>query len=334
MARVSAWLDAHIPGAVAPYDFRLIAGGRSNLTYAVTDGAGHRYVVRRPPTGHVLATAHDVAREYRLISAVGSAGVPVPAALGLCTDTTVTGAEFYVMAFVDGVVLDSAARGAELPMDVRGAAGCDLIDVLAQLHAVDIDAVGLGDLAKRDGYVARQLKRWTAQWEQTKTHDMPVVDAVAAHLAGHIPEQRDVAIVHGDYRFGNCLTDPATGEIRAILDWELCTLGDPLADLGYLGVYWRDDGSASLAANDPTAAGGFGTYDEMVDRYHQRTGRDTSNIDYYVAFSNWRLAVISQGVYARFLHGAMGDQQIDLDTARHTVQLLAERAADGLRLAR
>lgn len=329
---VSAWLDQHIPGAEGPYQFEVIAGGRSNLTYRVRGANGERYVLRRPPTGRVLATAHDVAREFRLITAVGSAGLPVPPALGVCTDPSVNGADFYVMGFVDGVVLDSVARGAELPPDVRLAAAENLVDVLADLHAVDIDAVGLGDLARRDGYVARQVKRWTAQWAATKTDELPVVDQIAERLAAETPTQQGCSIVHGDYRFGNCLTDPATGEIRAVLDWELCTLGDPLADLGYLGVYWNDGGSATLAANDPSGAGGFGSYDDVVARYAVRSGRDVSQIGYYVAFSNWRLAVISQGVYARFLNGAMGDQTIDLASARDTVSLLVDRAANALGL--
>jgi aminoglycoside phosphotransferase (APT) family kinase protein len=330
--RVGSWLDRHIAGARGPYQYTVIAGGRSNLTYAVDDAAGTRYVLRRPPTGHVLATAHDMGREYRLIAAVGATGVPVPRALGLCEDHTVNGAPFYVMSFVDGVVLDSVERGGQLAMGVRAAAGRDLIDVLAALHDVDIDAVGLGDLAKREDYVGRQLRRWTAQWEQTRTDDLEVIERVGAHLRANIPVQQGATIVHGDYRFGNCLTDPVTGRINAILDWELCTLGDPLADLGYLGVYWQDSGSATLAANDANGAGGFGDYRELVERYAGRTGRDVSGLDYYVAFSCWRLAVISQGVYARFLHGAMGDQAIDLDNARRTVELLAERAAETLHI--
>ncbi len=326
-ARVGAWLDQHLAGCRGPYTFRLIAGGRSNLTYTVDDAAGRRVVLRRPPLGHVLATAHDVAREHRLISAVGPTGVPVPEALGVCTDPAVNDAPFYVMSFVDGVVLDSTERAQLMSAEARADAGRDLIDVLAALHAVDVDAVGLGDLAKRDGYVARQVRRWTAQWESSKTEELDVVERVAAHLAANIPEQQGSTIVHGDYRFGNCITDPVAGRIRAILDWELCTLGDPLADLGYLGVYWNDGGDAVLVSSDPTGAGGFGDYGELVERYATRTGRDVSNLNYYVAFSCWRLAVISQGVYARFLHGAMGDQQIDLENARRSVVYLAERAA-------
>jgi aminoglycoside phosphotransferase (APT) family kinase protein len=329
--KVSAWLAANISGAEPPFEFELIAGGRSNLTFRVTDANGVRRVLRRPPLGHVLATAHDMAREHRIIAAVGTTQVPVAPALGLCEDPEVNGAPFYVMGFVDGVVLDSADKAALLPPELRPAAAHHLIDVLADLHAVDVDAVGLGDLARREGYIERQLRRWTTQWEHSKTRDLPAIDEVAERLARHVPPQQGVVIAHGDYRFGNCLTDVSVGRIAAVLDWELCTLGDPLADVGYLGVYW-DDGLAQtvVRSNDPTPAGGFPPYRELIERYATRTGRDLSGIDYYVAFSCWRLAVISEGVYARYLHGAMGDQGLDLAPMKAGTELLAERALDAV----
>jgi len=330
--KVSAWLVDNIDGARAPFSFDLIAGGRSNLTYRVTDAEGTRFVLRRPPLGHVLATAHDMAREFRIIAAVGSTKVPVPRALGLCTDESVNGANFYVMGFVDGVVLDSADKAAALPTDLRPAAAHHLIDVLAELHAVDVDAVGLGDLARRDGYIERQLKRWSTQWENSKTRDLPEIDEVVRRLSSHVPRQQGVVIAHGDFRFGNCLTDVSSGRIAAVLDWELCTLGDPLADLGYLGVYWSDGPSNALRANDPTPAGGFPPYRDLVDRYANNTGRDVSGVDYYVAFSCWRLAVISEGVYARYLHGAMGKQEgIDLSTMKLGTEGLVQRALEAAR---
>ena len=305
--RVSAWLSAHVAGAVEPFRFDLIVGGRSNLTFRVTGADGARFVLRRPPTGHVLATAHDMEREHRIVTAVGRTGVPVPRTLGLCTDESVNDAPFYVMEFVDGVVLDSPEAAAALPVELRGPASDHLVDVLADLHDADVDAIGLGDLARREGYIERQIKRWSTQWANSKTREIPAIDQVATHLAANVPEQQGVAIAHGDYRFGNCLTDIDQGRITAVLDWELCTLGDPLADLGYLGVYWVGaDGEGRH--NDPTSAPGFPSYADVVERYAARTGRDVSRIDYYVAFSSWRLAVISEGVYARYLHGAMGDQ--------------------------
>jgi aminoglycoside phosphotransferase (APT) family kinase protein len=310
LTRVGPWLADHVDGAVGPFEATLIGGGRSNLTFTVTGADGQRFVLRRPPLGHVLATAHDMGREFRIISAVGTTDVPVPPALGLCTDMDVNGAPFYVMGHVEGVVLDGPDKAALLDPATRGKASADLIDVLADLHDVDVDSVGLGDLARRGGYIERQLKRWTTQWANSKTRELPAIDEVAARLAARVPPEHEVVIAHGDYRFGNCLTDAATGRIAAVLDWELCTLGDPLADVGYLAVYWTDPGTPGRRHNDPSGTPGFPTYAELLERYAARTGRDVSAIDFYVAFASWRLAVISEGVYARYLHGAMGDQGI------------------------
>jgi len=330
---VTTWLNTHVDGLEGPYDFSLIEGGRSNLTYMVTDRNGRRFVLRRPPLGRVLATAHDMGREHKIISAVGTTNVPVPQTLGLCSDEAVNQAPFYVMDFVDGVVLDSPEKGAELSVDQREAVAFNLIDVMADLHAVDVDAVGLGDLARREGYVERQVKRWTRQWADSRTRDLAAIDEVAELLAASIPEQQSVAIAHGDYRLGNCLTDLENNRIAAVLDWELCTLGDPLADLGYLGVYWADPEGNGQRSNDPTGAGQFPPYEQLVERYAARTGRDVSNIPYYVAFSAFRLAVISEGVYARYLHGAMGDD-VDpeiLNGFRDAVEELAVGALTTLR---
>jgi aminoglycoside phosphotransferase (APT) family kinase protein len=213
--KVSAWLVENIDGSRAPFTYDLIAGGRSNLTFRVTDANGTRYVLRRPPLGHVLATAHDMAREYKIIAAVGRTNVPVPPALGVCTDDSVNGAPFYVMGFVDGVVLDSADKAALLDPSLRETASHHLIDVMADLHAVDVDAVGLGDLARRDGYIERQLKRWKSQWENSKTRELSAIDEVARRLSERLPVQQGTVIAHGDYRFGNCLTDVKSGRIAA-----------------------------------------------------------------------------------------------------------------------
>ena len=331
VVKVSAWLEANIEGVQGPFSVDLIAGGRSNLTFRVVDLNGRELVVRRPPTGHVLATAHDMAREYRIMSAIGRTDVPVPPTYGLCTDLEVNDAPFYVMGFSQGVVLDSADRAVALPMDLRVPASEHLVDVLADLHAVDIDAVGLGDLAKRDGFIERQVRRWTMQWENSKSRDLPAIDEVARRLGERMPAQVGVSVVHGDYRFGNCVTDVVNGRIAAVLDWELCTLGDPLADVGYLGVYWSDGGDGALRANDPTPAGGFLAYADVLERYATRTGRDLGDIGYYVAFSCWRLAIISEGVYARYRAGAMGDQAIDTSPMTSAVEGLADRALEAMR---
>jgi aminoglycoside phosphotransferase (APT) family kinase protein len=329
--RVGQWLDTHIDGARGPYTYSLIAGGRSNITFHVTDSSGMQMVLRRPPLGHVLATAHDMEREHRIISAVGTTNVPVPKTLGVCRDAEVNGAPFYVMAFVPGVVLDSPEKGHQLPESLRTAAAEDLIDVLADLHAVDIDAIGLGDLAKREGYVERQVKRWSTQWANSKTRELPAIEEVAELLAANIPQQHGVSIAHGDYRFGNVLTNVETGRVAAVLDWELCTLGDPLADLGYVGIYWTDPGKPITRTNDPSGLPGFCTFDHLVERYARKTGRDVSNIGYYKAFASFRLAVISEGVYARYLHGAMGDQNVDLEPLKVGTENLAEAALNALK---
>jgi aminoglycoside phosphotransferase (APT) family kinase protein len=274
----------------------------------------------------VLATAHDMAREHRIISAVRPFGIPVAETLGLCTDDEVSGAPFYVMAFVEGVVLDSADKASQLDPEARMAAGRHLIDVLADLHSLDVDEVGLGDLAKREGYIERQLKRWSQQWDASKTRELPAIDEVEAALRSRVPVQQGVSIVHGDYRFGNCMVDPRAARIAGVLDWELCTLGDPLADVGYLGVYWSDPGRPTGRANDPTSAGGFPAYSDLLDRYAERTGKDLSAIEYYRAFSSWRLAVISEGVYARYLHGVMADTKADVNSFKLGVEQLAESA--------
>ncbi|MHB1130314.1 MAG: phosphotransferase family protein [Ilumatobacteraceae bacterium] len=329
--RVSRWLSDNIDGLDPPFVFHPIEGGRSNLTYRVVDGAGYTVVLRRPPLGHVLATAHDMAREYKIIAAVGKTQVPIPRALGLCVDETVNGAPFYVMSFVGGAVLDSPASAEQLTFELRRTASEHLFDVLAELHQVDIDAIGLGDLAKRTGYIERQLKRWSTQWNQSKTREFPAVEEAERLLRERIPEQLGVSIAHGDYRFGNCLTDLATGRITAVLDWELCTLGDPLADLGHLGIYWTDPGSGLGRHNDPTGAPGFPTYAEMVQRYATRTGRDVSNVAFYRAFAAWRLAIVSEGVYARYMYGAMGESTLDLSALKQGTEDLATTALVALK---
>lgn len=331
--KVSAWLVENVEGLQAPFRFELIAGGHSNLTYRVVDDGGRAVVLRRPPLGHVLATAHDMGREHRIISAVGQTEVPVARALALCTDEEVNGAPFYIMSFVEGRVLDGPhAVDADDP-DLLRPLSFHLIDVLADLHAIDVDAIGLGDLARRDGYVERQIKRWRAQWENSKTRELPVIEEVARRLSEEIPKQQGVAIAHGDYRFGNCLVDVEHSKVNAVLDWELCTLGDPLADVGYIGVYWSDPGEKARRSNDPSSSGKFPRYDELLDRYAERTGRDLSDIWYYRSFAAYRLAVIGEGVLNRYLKGVMGNDIDDAAIAnfREGTEVLADSALDFLR---
>ncbi|MEA3218582.1 MAG: hypothetical protein QOJ19_4738 [Acidimicrobiia bacterium] len=335
-AEVAKWFEANIDGAKGPLAFELIAGGHSNLTYRVTDHDGRVYVLRRPPTGAVLATAHDMAREHKIISGVARAGgVPVPAAMGLCEEIGVNDAPFYVMSYVEGVVLDTAEKVEESFASTadRQAVGMHVVDILANLHAVDPDAVGLGDLGRKESYLARQIKRWRTQWESSKTRELPAMDEVAEALERSMPEQIGASIVHGDYRLGNMLTG-ADARIAAVLDWELCTLGDPMADVGYVMNNWAQPGEPGPtnrgAAQAPTAAGGFPERQAFLARYEELTGRDTSQVDYYRAFQYWRLAAIVEGVMARYLKGVMGDEA-DTDEFREQVDGLAAAAVDLMR---
>jgi aminoglycoside phosphotransferase (APT) family kinase protein len=329
-ANVTAWFEANVPGATGPLAFDLIAGGHSNLTYGVTDAGGRRYVLRRPPLGHVLATAHDMSREHKIISALGPTDVPVAPALGLCTDEAVNGAPFYVMDFVDGRVLRDAGAASAIPVEARRNASLSIADTLARIHAVDPDSVGLGDLGKKEGYIARQLKRWYGQFQQSQTRDLPKVDEVHAALAARIPDQGPATIVHGDYRLDNCMTDD-DGTVIAVLDWEICTLGDPLADVGLLMVYWTEASDASpMLLTAPTTVEGFLSRKEVLDRYAEASGRDLSQIDFYIAFGYWKLACIVEGVYARYVGGAMGSDASGFEGFAIQVERCAEAAADAV----
>jgi aminoglycoside phosphotransferase (APT) family kinase protein len=333
--RVSEWFVLHVPGVVPPLSFQLIAGGRSNLTYRVQDAGGRLFALRRPPVSHVLPTAHDMAREHRVIHALGPTSVPVPRTYGLCEDGSVTGAPFYVMDFVDGHILrDRPTAEAAFDETVRARIGDELATTLALLHQVDVDRVGLGDLGRRTGYIDRQLRRWSEQYRQMTGSGVDrgaLVEDVGEALAARIPEQRDTAIVHGDYRLDNVVL-AQDGSVAAILDWEICTLGDPMADVGMLMVYWAQPGEGDplLGTAAPTTAAGFATRDQVLDRYAAASGRDVGEIGYYMAFGYWKLACILQGVYARYVAGAGAGDPNSVESFPGTVTRLAELAASTL----
>ncbi len=323
---VTRWYEDHVEGTTPPLTFDLIAGGHSNLTYLVDDAGGRRTVLRRPPLGQVLASAHDMGREHRIIAALADTDIPVPPTLGYVSDDSVNDAPFYVMDFVDGHVLRNRDDAMALSPAARTRAGDSLVEVLARIHAVDVDAVGLGDLGRKEGYIERQLKRWYGQWGKTKTRELPAIDEVHRILSAEIPDQGPAAIVHGDYRLDNCMVDD-DGEVIAVLDWELCTLGDPLADVGLLMVYWSEPGDPSPTLGAPTTAEGMRTRQEVLDRYAEASGRDLSRIDYYTAFGYWKLACIVEGVYARYVGGSMGARDTsDFDGFKHQVEALAGQA--------
>jgi aminoglycoside phosphotransferase (APT) family kinase protein len=289
----------------------LIAAGMSNLTYVVTPATGDpadAVILRRPPTGAVLATAHDMEREHKVISALGSTAVPVPRTLHLCTDTAVLGAPFYVMERVVGLhVATSLPEGYADAPEQRRAIGNGLIDVLADLHTVDYQAVGLADFGRPEGFMARQVRRWAKQWDATRDRDRPGLDALAARLAETVPDTQRSGVVHGDYRLDNCLLDPETpGRIKAVLDWEMSTLGDPLTDIGMMFVYWPEAGEERASTMSPvTTLPGFPRRREVAERYAQRTGADLSDLNWYVGFAFFKFASIIAGIVARSAAGAM-----------------------------
>ncbi len=310
VASVTTWLESNVAGAIAPFTFDVIAGGHSNLTFRVTGSDGARFVLRRPPLGHVLASAHDMGREHRILAGLQTSAVPVPPVKGFCDDVGVNGAPFYVMGFVDGHVLrDRAiAESALVDESSRANASRSLVDTMAAIHAVDLDAAGLSELGRHDGYIERQLKRWYSQWNQGKTRELAAVDRVHDRLLERIPEQGPATIVHGDYRLDNCMVDD-DGNVVAVLDWEICTLGDPLADLGLLQVYWNGPNDAEGAwSGTATSATGFWDRPQLAERYAEVSGRDISQLDFYVAFAFWKLSCIIEGVYSRYLGGALGDR--------------------------
>ncbi len=326
---VESWLVANIPGATAPFSYTQIAGGHSNLTFRVDDAAGHSYVLRRPPLGHRLASAHDMRREHKIIAGLAGSAVPVAPALGLCTDESVNELPFYVMSYVNGHVV----REKSVAESVLGEQGCrraseSIVDTMAAIHAVDLVAAGLDDLGKHDGYIERQLKRWHGNIREQRTRDLPLVDSVYEELLTRIPEQGPATLVHGDYRLDNCMVD-SSGNVIAVLDWEICTLGDPMADLGLLMVYWTGpDDDASAWANPVNTAKGFMNRAELAERYGRVSGRDISSLDFYVAFAYWKLACIIEGVYARYLGGALGQKDpAELEPFRVQVDGASQRAA-------
>ncbi|MCF3121386.1 phosphotransferase family protein [Streptomyces arenae] len=298
-------LDRERPGLVdGPLTARLIEGGRSNLTYAVSDGAS-RWVVRRPPLGHVLATAHDMKREHRVIEALHPTDVPVPAPVLLseaAEGNAALGAPFYVMEFVDGTPYRTAEQLAPLGPERTRNAVLGLVDTLVDLHAVDPAAVGLGDFGRPDGFLDRQLRRWGKQLDASRNRDLAGIDELHAALGRALPASPAPAVVHGDFRLDNVLIGE-DDRIKAVLDWEMSTLGDPLTDLGLLVMY-----SAKLEVPDSpvsTTAGAPGHPDpaELIERYAARSGRDVSGVAWYTAFAWFKLAVILEGIHYRYTLG-------------------------------
>ena len=329
---VSRFFRDHVPGGDCELSFDLIAGGKSNVTYRV-HGGGREWVLRRPPLGHVLPTAHDMAREYRVLSAIKDTDVPVPRTIALCKDKSVNEMPFYIMEYTPGIVLLNELPDGYAATPTERRRMCEaLVDTLVKLHSVDYEAVGLADFGRPEGYLERQVKRWSQQWERSKTSELPEIDSLIRRLKRALPSSPPPTIVHGDYRLGNMALDPKDpGRVIAVFDWEMSTLGDPLADLGYCLIYWVDPGddfsTTSIGtASTYTALDGFMRRDELIQEYARRSGRDVSAADFYQVLALYKLAIISEGIYARFLQGkTLGD---DFKDTMRAAEPLAKRAME------
>ena len=300
---VSSWLAATRPGLTrAPLRASMIAGGKSNLTYRVTDGVT-AWALRRPPLGHVLPTAHDMAREFRVISGLAPMGIPVPEPVVLCSALDVIGAPFYLMSFVDGTVIDSDAAVAAVRGGTAARLGQTLIDCLLALHAVDLSAAGLADFGRPDGFLRRQLIRWDKQWQASVGEPLSAQAEVVELLTTSLPVSGRASVVHGDYRLSNVIYTADLDAVAAIVDWEMATVGDPLADLGLLYVYHELALTGAAVMPRMTAADGFLTPDQLIARYAAATDRELSALPWYIGFGYFKLAVILEGIAARYRQG-------------------------------
>ena len=344
---VATWLAGQGTTVREPLTFEVLPGGRSNLTYLMRDVRGNRWVLRQPPLARLHSSAHDVLREHRVIAALRPTAVPVPSLVGSCADPELLGAPIFVMEYVEGTVLvDQATAERALGPLARTRAGASVVEVLARLHDVDPASVGLADLGRHGDYVGRKLRGWGRQLDRLDSgggsgggrdsggdgamRDM--LRDVLRRLAASMPECAEHVIVHGDFRPGNMIVG-ADGSIRALLDWELCALGDPLADLGWLLAYWGSGTAVPLPLPVPTRAAGFPSRDAVLTRYADLTGRSVDDIEYYVALALWRLAVILSGVRARLRAGAYGGSGRDQHGLAERIATIAEAAGAATRAA-
>lgn len=322
---VTRWLADRI-SLEPPLTAKLIAGGRSNLTFRLVDAEGRRWALRRPPAGVLLSTAHDMGREWTVLNAVAQTSAPAPTPVALCEDDEVTGAPFYVMDWVDGIVPADRATAETLPPQARATLTENLADVLAALHALDPEQLGLAQWVRPGDYLQRQLSRWHRQLQQSGSDYPALADELHDTLVRRAPTGTENTLVHGDFRAGNVMVGP-DGRIVAVLDWELSTLGHPLADLGWLLASWASAGDELPSVTEtPSVLPGFGTREELARRYEHRSGRNVNDLTLYEAFARWRSACITSGVRARYVAGIMGTD--DFDAAR-----MAERVREQLQAA-
>jgi aminoglycoside phosphotransferase (APT) family kinase protein len=315
---------------VGPVKVSLLAGGRSNLTYVVTD-ATREWVLRRPPLGHVLETAHDMKREYQAMDALTGTPVPVPAMVGFSDDLRYLGAPFYVMERIEGIAYRDPADFDKLDPQGRRTLGLGFVDVLAELACVDQDAVGLSDFGRPDGFAARQVRRWTKQLAASASREIAGIAELGSRVAERVPQAQRAAIVHGDFRLDNALVHPSDpGRVLAIIDWEMSTLGDPLTDLGMLYLFWEGwKGLDNPIAATPADFPGFPSWQELRERYVRRTDLDLTEFDWYAAFAFFKLAVICEGIHYRFVNGLTVGE--GFERIGDMVQPLVARGLDTLR---
>jgi aminoglycoside phosphotransferase (APT) family kinase protein len=331
--KVEAWARDHVTSLTPPFNWTRLEGGHSNLTYMLEDAEGRKAVIRRPPMGELLPKAHDMEREWTVLKGLGPTNVPVPAAYGFCDDLSVTGARFYIMGHVNGRPLYKASdTEAWVPQDKREQMAYSFFEALADMHALDPDEVGLGELGKRENYIGRQLSTWYKSWLASAApaqYDDPRAHSLQKFFLENIPEQGPARLVHGDYGLHNCLIGEDS-RVAAVVDWEVSTLGDPLADLAYALNAWPDPTDAAPPSPEAaTAPAGFPSRTQLAQRYAERTGRDLSHLDYYFGFNRWKTACIIHGVYARYLEGKKSTQGVDLEGLKLTIErsLTASQAA-------
>lgn len=324
-APLADWLAARLPGLPPPYGYQLVGAGGSNLTYIVTAGNGESFVLRRPPVRGRLASAHDMQRETRLLRALAGSPVPVPEVLASCEDPGLIGAGFYCMSHIHGHILRDRASCEGLDAAWCERASQSLVEVQAALHGLDVDVLGLGDLARRDAYLERQLKRWRGQVEAGRTRELPLLDSLHAALSASVPEQRvPSGLVHGDYRFDNVVLDDS-GRVVAVLDWELCTIGDPVADFAWSLGYWAEPGESLTWLQDPpTLYPGFPSREWVLALYQEVSGYPLADLRWYRVFGWWKQACIVEGVYNRLQQGASGGMAVE------SLEQIARRVEDYL----
>lgn len=323
---IADWIEELGITFTGPLSFERIGLGQSNLTYLVRDADDREWVLRRPPLGQLLASAHDVAREARILSALQDTPVPTPKVYGLTHDSN--DVPLLLMEYVDGLVIDRTEKAESLSPQRRRQIGLSMAKTLAKIHAVDVNEVGLADLASHKPYAQRQLKRWAGQWELSKTRELPDLDDLTRRLIAAAPAQQELTLVHGDFHLRNVITSHTTGEVVGVLDWELSTLGEPLADMGSLLAYWPEPGEDEWAGSFAAAAlEGFPDRAEMTAVYLAETGRDAATLKYWHALGLWKVAIIAEGVMRRAMDEPKNKAAAGTPTLRR-IDALVRRARE------